>query len=309
MSGTSSRTSSSTSDFGHPLVDVAGAGVEQQRVAGAQRARRAAARRGARRAPRRRSRCTRARSPSASISLSITTSPTSSKLERGDDVERLVEHDLLARPRSSRSTPGLTLTRSLRPPVNTSTESSSLRLQEGAEAGRRLGEPVDLLLELHDLVAGLAQRLGEALVLRRHRGQRALGVGQSLLEAAGVTGASVSRRRRSVTSASRKRDLARRARRASGPTVRSCPMSTSASPPVCFGHYPPVRRTWLPGWSRSASRRPLRAVAASPRYGTVAAVAGRHVRRTARPRPRPAGRRAAARRSRRRRHPAPGGAS
>jgi hypothetical protein len=32
--------------------------------------------------------------------------------------------------------------------------------EEGAEAGRRLGQPVDLLLELHDLVAGLAQGLG-----------------------------------------------------------------------------------------------------------------------------------------------------
>ena len=92
------------------------------------------------------------------------------EVERGDDVERLVEHDLLAALRaSSRSTPGLTLTRSLRPPVKMSTVSSSLRREEDAEAGRRLGEPVDLLLERHDLVAGLAEGLGEALVLRRDR--------------------------------------------------------------------------------------------------------------------------------------------
>ena len=66
--------------------------------------------------------------------------------------------------------------------------SSSLRCEEGAEAGRRLRQPVDLLLERHDLVARLAQRLGEPLVLRGHRGQRALGVGQPLLEAAGLAG-------------------------------------------------------------------------------------------------------------------------
>ena len=86
------------------------------------------------------------------------------------------------------STAGLTLTRSLRPPVKTSIESSSLRLEEGAETGRRLGEPVDLLLELHDLVAGLAQRLGEALVLGRDSRERALRVGQAQLEAARMAG-------------------------------------------------------------------------------------------------------------------------
>ena len=61
-----------------------------------------------------------------------------------------------------------------------------MRCEEGAEAGRRLGEPVDLLLQLHDLVAGLAQRLGEALVLGGDGGQRALGVGEPQLEPAGV---------------------------------------------------------------------------------------------------------------------------
>ena len=61
-------------------------------------------------------------------------------------------------------------------------------LEEGAEAGRRLGEPVDLLLELGDLVARLAQGLREPLVLARHGGERALGVGQAQLEAAGGPG-------------------------------------------------------------------------------------------------------------------------
>ena len=49
------------------------------------------------------------------------------------------------------------VTRSLRPPVNTSTVSSSLRGQEGAEAGRRLGQPVDLLAERQQLLTGLLE--------------------------------------------------------------------------------------------------------------------------------------------------------
>ena len=102
---------------------------------------------------------TRTRSPSASSSLNITTSPTFSNSSAATTLSASLSMTSWPRDRWSRSTLGLTLTRSLRPPVNTSIESSSLRLQEGAEAGRRLGQPVDLLLELHDLVAGLAQGL------------------------------------------------------------------------------------------------------------------------------------------------------
>jgi hypothetical protein len=61
-------------------------------------------------------------------------------------------------------------------------ESSSLRERKVP----RLGQPVDLLLQLHDLVAGLAQRLRQTLVLGRHRRQRPLGVREAQLEAAGV---------------------------------------------------------------------------------------------------------------------------
>ena len=96
MSGTSSRTSSSTSDFGHPLVDVAGAGVEQQRVAGPDGASSAQ------------------RLGEADDALLVGVGDDQGALavgeqllehhhladllevERGDDVEGLVEHDLLA---------------------------------------------------------------------------------------------------------------------------------------------------------------------------------------------------------------------
>ena len=107
------------------------------------------------------------------------------EVERGDDVERLVEHDLLAaagaRPAS---TAGAHVHAQLAPAGEHVDRVVLVAAQEGAEAGRRLGEPVDLLLELHDLVAGLAQGLGQALVLRGDPGEGTLRVGQPELEAA-----------------------------------------------------------------------------------------------------------------------------
>ena len=109
------------------------------------------------------------------------------ELEGVDDVERLVEHDLLALAKAgSTSTVGLTLTRSLRPPVKMSMVPSSLAWRKVPKPGRRLGEPVDLLLQRDDLVAGLTQGVGQALVLRGDRGQGALHVGEPLLEEAGA---------------------------------------------------------------------------------------------------------------------------
>ena len=83
---------------------------------------------------------------------------------------------------SSSSTLGLTFTRSLRPPVKMSAVPSSFAVQEDAEAGRRLGEPVDLFLEGHDLVAGLTERVGEPLVLGGHAGQVGLQLDDPLFE-------------------------------------------------------------------------------------------------------------------------------
>ena len=114
--------------------------------------------------------------------MSITVSPTSSYVERGDDVEGLVEHDLLALAEVVEVDRGAHLDAQLAPAGEDVDGVVLVALQEDAEAGRRLGQPVDLLLQREDLVAGLAQGLREPLVLGGHRGQRALGVGEPLLD-------------------------------------------------------------------------------------------------------------------------------
>ena len=60
------------------------------------------------------------------------------------------------------------------------------RLQEHAESRRRLGQPVDFLLERHDLVARLAERVGQPLILARDRSQAGFGLTQALLEKPGM---------------------------------------------------------------------------------------------------------------------------
>ncbi|MEY9211295.1 hypothetical protein ABH917_000741 [Thermobifida halotolerans] len=93
---------------------------------------------------------------------------------RLDDVERLVQHHLLARPevvdvdRRAHVHPHLaTVGEDLDGLVVTCA-------QEDPESGRRLGESVDLLLEGHDLVAGLLQSRGQPLVLGGRRRQSGL---------------------------------------------------------------------------------------------------------------------------------------
>ena len=172
--------------LGHLLVDVAGAGVEQQRVAGpdrvaAQRLREAydALLVGVRDD----------QGPLAVLEQLLEHDDLADLLEveGGDHVEGLVEHDLLA---------ALQLVEvdgraDVHPQLATAGEDVDgvvlVAGQEGAEPGGWLRQPVDLLLELHDLVPGLAQGLGQALVLRRHPCQRALGVGEPELEAARVS--------------------------------------------------------------------------------------------------------------------------
>ena len=58
------------------------------------------------------------------------------------------------------------------------------RLQEDAEPGGRLGQPVNFLLERHDLVARFAERIGQPLVLARDRSHAGFGLTQALLEQA-----------------------------------------------------------------------------------------------------------------------------
>ncbi len=148
---------------------------------------------------------TRARSPSASSSLNITTSPTCSKSRAATTLSASLSMTSWPRRRSSRSTAGLTLTRSLRPPVKTSTESSSLR-------ARKVPKPA----------GGWASRSTSSLsFMIWSRASRSVWARRSFCEVTAASerwvsarrssspreppGASVSRRRRSPTSASRKR--------------------------------------------------------------------------------------------------------
>ena len=101
--------------------------------------------------------------PSSSSSLSVTTSPVTSGAAGEHDVERLVEHDLLAARRARRaSISGCSATRILRPPVNTSTVPSSLLADDRAVGRRRLGELLDLLAQRGDVLARLAQGVASA---------------------------------------------------------------------------------------------------------------------------------------------------
>jgi hypothetical protein len=170
--------------LGDALVDVVGAGVEQDGVAGAQR--RAA------------KRC---RDPHDALLVGVRDhqGPVAVgqdllqhhdladllELESGDDVEGLVEHDLLA----ALQLLGVDVGADVDPQLAAAGEDVDgpvvVGREVGPEAGRRLGEPVDLLLEGHDLVAGLAQGRHQALVLRGQGRDGGLHVGEALLEEPG----------------------------------------------------------------------------------------------------------------------------
>ncbi|CAB4966268.1 unannotated protein [freshwater metagenome] len=169
----------------HDLVDVAGAGVEQQRVAGADGDVLGAQRLG-----------------EADDPLLVGVGDDQGTLavgedllehhdladllevERGDDVERLVEHDLLAAHEAVELDGRADADPQLATPGEDVDGVVVVAAEEGAEAGRRLRQAVDLLLQRRDLVTGVAQRLRQALVLAGHRGQGPLRVGQAALEAA-----------------------------------------------------------------------------------------------------------------------------
>ena len=87
------------------------------------------------------------------------------ELQHVDDVHRLVDHHLLARGERFDVDVGTDADAHLAPGGVDVGGVILLRLQEDAEAGRRLGEPVDFALQRHDLVARLAQRRGEPLVV------------------------------------------------------------------------------------------------------------------------------------------------
>lgn len=85
-----------------------------------------------------------------------------------DHVEGLVEHDFLAAPELFELDAGADVHPELAAPGEDVGRAVLVGVQEDAEAGRRLCEPVDLFLQGHDLVAGLTQRIGEPLVLCGH---------------------------------------------------------------------------------------------------------------------------------------------
>ena len=100
----------------------------------------------------------------------------------GDDVHRLVEHDFLAvlqlggdnlrRHRDAQLAAG-----------GEDVDGAVLeQLEEHAIAARRLRQSIDLLLERDHLVAGLAQRLGEALVALGQTGDPQLRLGKPVLQ-------------------------------------------------------------------------------------------------------------------------------
>ncbi len=99
-----------------------------------------------------------------------------------DHVERFVEHDLLAAP----EVVDLDAWADVHPQFAAACEDVGgavlVGLQEDAEAGRRLGEAVDLFLEGHDLVAGLAEGVGQPFVLRGDAGQVGLQFDDPLFE-------------------------------------------------------------------------------------------------------------------------------
>ena len=116
MSGTSSSTSSSTSSFGHPLVREVDPAVDQQRVPGAEVLL-----------------LQPVGQPDHALLVTVPDDQAADavledlleqhdladlvEVEHVDEVEGLVDHDLAAGLRASRSTSGLTLTRILRPEV------------------------------------------------------------------------------------------------------------------------------------------------------------------------------------------------
>ncbi len=76
--------------------------------------------------------------------------------------------------------PDHTVLRPHRQPVNVP-KCCRLSLRNTLKPGR-LGQPVDFLLERHDLVARLAEGIGQTLILAGDRAQAGFGLTQALLE-------------------------------------------------------------------------------------------------------------------------------
>ena len=129
-----------------------------------------------------------ARVPSSRTSLRVTTSPVTLAAAGQHDVERLVEHDL--GPRSSVVVVELGVQR--HPHLAAAGEHVDgavvVAAEQRAVGGRRLGELVDLFAQRGDVLARLAQGVGQLLVLGHGLGELALGLEQALLERAHALG-------------------------------------------------------------------------------------------------------------------------
>ena len=164
--------------------------VHQHGVAGPQLDARAGPRRSRPPAPRRPGRRSRARRPSSSMLLQGDDLAASARRSRtSDDVERLVEHHLVApcgaAPGRCRGA-GHPHLAAAREDVD---RAVVVDAEERAVGRRRLGELLDLLAQRGQLLLGLLEGEGQLLVLRDRLGQLALGLEQPLLEGLDPAGA------------------------------------------------------------------------------------------------------------------------
>jgi hypothetical protein len=104
------------------------------------------------------------------------------------DIQRLVEHDLLAGPQVVQLDAGADADSHL-PPAGEHIGRAVLgRLEEDPEPGRRLGQPVHFFLERKDLITRFAQSGGEPLILPGDAREACLGFAQPLLQQAHLPG-------------------------------------------------------------------------------------------------------------------------
>lgn len=105
-----------------------------------------------------------------------------------DHVQRLVQHQLLAEPEVVQIDRRAGCHPELAAPGEHVQRVVVVAAEEGAESGRRLGQPVDFLLQGDDLLSRLPQRVGQPLVLSGDTRQGGLCFGQPALEPPTVCG-------------------------------------------------------------------------------------------------------------------------